>query len=55
MANTANLTDKKDGFLFATTLQALLSELSSPTNLILTAVCLYLVYKIFFGNSETSM
>jgi len=50
--NLAPVNDKAG--LFATTLETLLTELSSPTNLILTLVCIYLIYKIFFQSSETT-
>lgn len=54
-ANTENLAGgSKEGFLFTATLQALLSELTSPLNLIVTLICIYLIYKIFFNSSETS-
>ena len=51
---TDNLTSKSD-FIFTSILQTVLSELSSPTNLILTLISIYLIYKIFFQSSETSM
>lgn len=52
-SNTDNLTADKTS-LVESTIRALLSELSSPTNLILTLICLYLIYKIFFNHSETT-
>lgn len=50
---SSNPTDETASFI-ESTIKALLSELSSPTNLILTLICLYLIYKIFFNHSETS-
>jgi len=50
---TDNSNDK-NAFFFTTIVQALLSELSSPTNLILTLICIYLIYKIFFQTQETT-
>jgi len=48
------LNDKTTDSLFTSTIQTLISELSSPFNLVLTLICIYLIYKIFFYNSETT-